>query len=150
MFARAAPSRALWRALASGGAVLASLRRPDEERRAAGLRVVEFEPAWLRRALGRRAGVGQEHDRRFQALGGVDGHHPHAVAFASMSRLIATSARLDLGEKGGQRRRRLLFEGERERHEFVDRVGRLGPEPPEQRAPSAVLADETRVEIERR
>ena len=55
---------------------------------------------WSAAELGRiGGGVGQDHDRRLQALGAVDGHHPDRIAGADGSRWISTSPRPNQARK---------------------------------------------------
>ena len=77
----------------------------------------------------RRAGIGQEHDRRLEALGAVHGHHAHLVA-----PLLHVALHLARRPRAGRRESRCsdggarVVVGERQVEELVDRVGRLGPE----------------------
>ena len=97
-------------------------------------------------AARRDGGVGQEHDRRLEALARVDGQHPHAVAFRLEVALDLRLVLLDLGEKAGQRRRFAPLVGQRQREELVDRLGGVVSEPGDQRLATAVLAEEAGVE----
>ena len=124
-------------------------RRPDEQRRA-GFRVAEVEQALGHARIADRAGVGEKDDRRLETLGGVHGHDAHAVAPRLHVALHRRVVGLDLVEEGGERGRLLALVGERQRHDFVDRVARFGAETLEQRAPPAVGAEQRSVEGERR
>ena len=59
----------------------------------------------------------------------MDRHHAHAVAARLHVALDGNIGVFDLVEEIEQRRRLALFEGERQRQKFVDRVARLRPEP---------------------
>ena len=124
--------------------------RPGEERRVAGLRRLSRNSLGSCRPCGRAAGVGQEDDRRLEPLAGVDGHHAHAVRLVLHVALDPASVAFDLGEKIMQRGRVALLMRQRESQEFVDRVGGLGSQPTDQRAPAAVLAEQAGVESEGR
>ena len=61
-----------------------------------------------RRVAGCAAGrIGEDHDRKFQTLGLVDGHHPHAFgAFLDDRRFVrfaVLGVRLELVDKGPER-----------------------------------------------
>ena len=101
-------------------------------------------------AVRRAARVRQEDDRRLKSLAGVDGQYPDAFGLDLHVALDFGVGRFDLGEKIMQRRRFTLLMRQRQGQEFVDRVGGFGSEPADQRSPAAVLAQEKRVERERR
>ena len=102
--------------------------------------------AWRR--LGR---VGEDHDRRFQALGAMHGHHPHLVArdlhvalhFASWRRAARRQSPAATASS-----RRLVVE--REVEKFVERIDRFGAEPRQNLRAAAIGAEHVRVEGKRR
>ena len=102
------------------------------------------------RALRRRRGVGEDHDRRFQPLGAVHRHHPHLVA-----RHLHVALDLGLALRAARRRspaatasRALVVE--REIEELVERVVGFVAEPRQDALAPAVGAEQARIERERR
>ena len=106
------------------------------------------EPQKLRivTPVGRPARVGQEDDRGFEPLAGMDRQHADAVAFGLHVALDRGVSLLDLGQEQGQRRRLALLVGERQGEKFVDRIRRVRSEPRKQRLPSPVLAEKPGIE----
>ena len=101
-------------------------------------------------SVGGGAGVRQEDDRRFEPLAGVDGQDAHAFGLDLHVTLDLGVGGFDLGEKIVQRRRLTALMRQRQRQEFVDRVGGFGSETAGQGSPPAVLAQEQRIEREGR
>ena len=99
---------------------------------------------------GRRHRIGENDDRRFEALGAVHGHHPHFVA-RDLHVALDFGARLaQPGEETLQRRRLAPLVIEREIEEFVERVVGFRAEPREETPPRAAGAENFRVKRERR
>ena len=98
--------------------------------------------------VGDRHRIGQKDDRRFEALGAVHGQDADLVARAG--REVA----LDLGvggrqpaQKPLQRRHMLALIGERQTEELLDRVFGLGAEAMQQRAASALGAEDFAIKL---
>ena len=85
------------------------------------------------RRLGRR--VGENDDRRLQALGTVHRHHPHLVARHLHVALHFGTRRAQPVNEALQRRRLAPLVFEREIEEFIERIGR-----PRDRAGRGILA----------
>ena len=85
-----------------------ALDRPQEGRRRVGrpLRAVELQQAAGPPPRSGRAGVGQEHDRRLQALGAVHGHDAHLVVPLLHVALDHAGAVAQPAQEPLQRRRR--------------------------------------------
>ena len=133
-----------------GAAVVALLCRPDDTRGSARRWRAEVEPGGSLPPAGGGTRIGQENDRRLQSLRGMHRHHANPAALNLHVAFYRGVARLNFREECRQRRRIPPRKIERDGHEFVDRVRRLRPKPPEQRAAPAVDAEEPRVKIERR
>src|SRR5439155_8546424 len=95
---------------------------------------LEGSRAAIAAALGINAGVGQDHDRRLQALGAMDGHHPHRIArCAWIAHDLHVAARKPV-EEALQGRRCLLLELKRAGEQLLDRIASLRAEPVQQLA----------------
>ena len=127
-------------------AILGPPADPGEERLRLGLQRLERHELGVVTSARRDRGVGQDDDRRLEALARVHGQHPHAVALGLEIALDLRLVRLDLGEKARHRRRLRSLVQKREREELVDRVGGVRAEPRDQRLAAAVLADEAGIE----
>ncbi len=98
------------------------------------------------------AGVGQEHDRRLQALGAMHRHDADLVAVLLHVALDLDVAAAQLIDEALQRRRRLAVIGESDVEELIDRLRRLRPEPDEHALthPLTLGAEQLREELVRR
>ena len=122
-------------------------RRPSEHMRAARLQDVDFIVV---PAAGHAAGVGQKDDLRFESLGGMNGHDAYAIARRLHVALDRQIDSFEVGEKPCERKASLAFGAQREAQKFIDGVARLRPKPRLQSAPSALFAEQPRIEIEGR
>ena len=105
-------------------------RRPDR------VRAVVARAACRASGRDRRSRVGEDHDRRLQALRAVHGHHPHRVERRrGIAHDLDVAAREPV-EEALQRRRARALEFERAGEQFLDRIARLRAEPLEQLAPA--------------
>ncbi len=78
----------------------------------------------------------------------MHGHDAHRVDAAFHVALDRALHRLEIGEKAGERRRRLRLMDKGEAKKLVDRVRRLWSKPRLKRAPAAILAKKARIEGE--
>ena len=101
------------------GSIVRLPSRPDRPRAANG------QEARVPRSGGRRHGIGENDDRRFQPLGAVHGHDPHLVA-GDLHVALHFGARLaEPSKETLQRRRFAALVVEREIEEFIERIVRL-------------------------
>ena len=112
--------------------------------------ILEVEQRRHRAARGRRAGVGQEHDGGFEALGAVHGHDAHLVAAVLHVALHLAVGLAQVGEEAGERRRRVVVVAQRQIEELVDRIGGLRAEAGEQLGAAALAVEDRGEELERR
>ena len=73
-------------------------------------------------------GIGEDHDRRFESLGAVHRHHPHAAAGFAQLALDVTSRERSSARKPMQRRLRRLLMRQRQVEELGHDVVDLGAE----------------------
>ena len=132
--------------LGDGLRVGRAARRPGDEGEAR--RIVEAEQLRIMQAARRIAGLRQEDDLRFETFGRVDGHHAHRLARRFHVPFDRNIGRRELGEKAGERGRPFAIMGQRKAQEFIDRIGRLRPEPGDEIAPAAAGTDQSHIEEE--
>src|SRR5262245_46586502 len=103
----------------------------------------------LRRARGRRDGICENDDRRFQTLSAMHRHHSHLVPGDLHVALHLGLCRAQPCDETLQRRCLSLLVVERELEEFVERIVRLVTEPGEEALAPAFGTQHARIERER-
>lgn len=98
---------------------------------------------------GRDAEIGEDDDRRLEALRAMDGHDPDFAGTGREVALHLRRRRADMMQEGGERGPVAALVIERGAQESVERVARLRAEPGERAAAAAAGAEQPGIETER-
>ena len=123
-------------------------RRPSDGLFAGHLRI-KHKNSWIVPCGWHATAIWQKHDFCFEALGRMDGHHPHRVLGPLHVALDRVLQPREIVEKGRERRRPLVFVGDGETQKFVDGIAGFRSKSRFDIAASAISAEKARVENKR-